>query len=48
MKIKCNCGKMLARFENGRLYLWCKSCRREIEYIPTLGSDGAIVFVLSK
>lgn len=30
MKIKCKCEKMLARYENGVLYLWCKSCKKEI------------------
>lgn len=29
-KLHCSCGKMLARYENGVLYLWCKNCKREI------------------
>ena len=28
--IKCACGKVLARYENGVIYLWCKKCKREI------------------
>ena len=27
---KCGCGKLLARYDNGTLYLWCKGCRKEI------------------
>lgn len=36
-KIECACGKMLARMEDGVLYLWCKSCRKEVAYelVPT-------------
>lgn len=29
-EIKCGCGKLLARYDNGTLYLWCKGCKREI------------------
>lgn len=28
--VKCSCGKLLARYENGVLYLWCKECKKEI------------------
>lgn len=36
-KIECACGKMLARMEDGVLFMWCKSCRKEVAYvlIPT-------------
>jgi phage FluMu protein Com len=29
-QIKCTCGKLLARVENGTLYLWCKKCKGEV------------------
>lgn len=28
--VRCECGKRLARYENGVIYLWCKSCKTEI------------------
>ena len=28
--INCNCGKLLAKVKNGKLYLYCKSCKKEI------------------
>lgn len=31
-KINCECGKMLARWDNGTLYLWCKSCKKEVAF----------------
>lgn len=30
-RIICDCGKLIAREKNGRLYVWCKNCKREIE-----------------
>jgi hypothetical protein len=45
-KIACKCGKMLARYEDGKIYLWCKSCRKEIAIplnniagLPTMKSN---------
>lgn len=29
-EIKCGCGKLLARYDKGILYLWCKGCKKEI------------------
>ena len=29
--VKCNCGKLVAKWRDGKLYVWCKSCRRECE-----------------
>ena len=29
--VKCNCGKLVAKWRDGKLYVWCKSCRREYE-----------------
>lgn len=29
--IKCSCGKLIAKERGGKIYLWCKSCRREVE-----------------
>lgn len=28
--IKCTCGKLLARVRDGKLCLWCKSCKKEV------------------
>lgn len=39
-KIGCSCGKLLAKEKNGVLYLWCKSCRKEIPYAVRVGKDG--------
>lgn len=31
-EIKCDCGKLLAKqHADGRIYVWCKKCRKEIE-----------------
>lgn len=30
-EIKCTCGKLIAKERDGKIYLWCKSCRREVE-----------------
>lgn len=31
-EIKCKCGKLLAkRHEDGKIYIWCKSCHKEVE-----------------
>lgn len=29
-EIKCKCGKLLAKYDNGIIYLYCKSCKKEI------------------
>ena len=40
-EIKCTCGKLLAKIhEDGKIYVWCKECRKEVElevdpYKPT-------------
>ena len=39
-KIGCACGKMLARMENGVLFLWCKECRKEIPYVLIPAGNG--------
>lgn len=31
MNINCNCGKLLARYDKGILYLYCKRCKEEIK-----------------
>lgn len=31
MEIKCDCGKLLARYTNEKLYLFCKRCKKEVE-----------------
>lgn len=31
-EIKCECGKLLAKLhEDGKIYVWCKSCHKEVE-----------------
>ena len=39
-KLGCSCGKLLAKEENGILYLWCKECRRQIPFAVRVGKDG--------
>ena len=29
--IKCSCGKLIAKYKDGKLFVWCKSCKREVE-----------------
>ena len=29
--IKCDCGKLIAKIRDGKLYVWCKNCKREVE-----------------
>ena len=32
MDIQCSeCGKLLARYKNGKIFLYCKRCKKEIE-----------------
>lgn len=33
--IKCSCGKLIAKERDGKIFVWCKSCRKEIE-IPVV------------
>jgi hypothetical protein len=28
--VKCTCGKMVARLRNGKIYVYCKTCKREV------------------
>ncbi len=28
--IKCDCGKIIAYVKNGKLFLYCKNCKRQI------------------
>ena len=28
--IKCTCGKLLARVRDGKIYLMCRGCKREV------------------
>lgn len=30
--VRCGCGKRVARYEDGVIYLWCKSCKKEVAY----------------
>ena len=39
-KLGCSCGKLLAKEENGVLYLWCKECRRQIPFAVRVSKDG--------
>lgn len=45
-KISCACGKMLARMENGTIFLWCKECRKEIPFV--LVQTGPDTFTLKR
>lgn len=29
--VKCSCGKMVARMRNGKIYVYCKTCKREVQ-----------------
>lgn len=29
--IKCSCGKLVAKERDGKIYVWCKGCRKEVE-----------------
>ena len=29
--IKCSCGKLIARERDGKIFVWCKSCHKEVE-----------------
>lgn len=29
--IKCQCGKLIGKWRNGKLYLYCKQCKKEVE-----------------
>lgn len=31
MDLKCECGKLVGRYKNGKLYLYCKKCKKEVE-----------------
>lgn len=31
MEIKCECGKLLARYEKGKIILYCKRCKEEVQ-----------------
>ncbi len=31
MEIKCECDKLLARYKDGKIILYCKRCKKEIE-----------------
>ena len=41
-KVNCACGKMLARYENGVLFLWCKSCKKEVPYVLIPSGNGIL------
>ena len=30
-KIKCDCGKLIAVERDGKIFVWCKQCKKEIE-----------------
>ncbi len=29
--IKCPCGKLIAKERDGKIYVWCKHCKKEVE-----------------
>lgn len=38
--IKCDCGKLIAVERDGRIFVWCKQCRKEVE-IPVVRVNDA-------
>lgn len=31
MDLKCECGKLVGRYRDGKFYLYCKKCKKETE-----------------
>ena len=31
MDIKCDCGKLVGKYKDEKLYLYCKKCKKEVE-----------------
>lgn len=31
--IKCDCGKLIAKERDGKIYVWCKQCHKEVELV---------------
>lgn len=31
--IKCDCGKLLAKERDGKIFVWCKQCKKEVELL---------------
>ena len=31
--IRCDCGKLLAHEKDGKIYVWCKQCKKEVEVV---------------
>ena len=29
--IHCDCGKLIAKVKDGKVFVWCKNCKREVE-----------------
>ncbi len=30
MDVQCDCGKLLAKVKDGKIYVWCKNCKKEV------------------
>ncbi len=30
MDVHCDCGKLLAKIKDGKIYVWCKNCKKEV------------------
>lgn len=31
--VKCECGKIIAKIRDGKVYIYCKSCKRQVAII---------------
>lgn len=31
--VKCECGKVIARVRDGKVYIYCKSCKRQVAIV---------------
>ncbi|PWM20097.1 MAG: hypothetical protein DBX49_01205 [Clostridia bacterium] len=39
--LHCECGKLLAYERGGKIFVWCKGCRREVELLVGKASAGS-------
>lgn len=34
--INCTCGKLVGRVRDGKVYVWCKSCKKEVALVDLI------------
>lgn len=34
--INCTCGKLVGRVKDGKVYVWCKSCKKEVPILDLM------------